>query len=142
MAARASVGTGQGVAVRLHGDGGFIGVVCAVVGLLLKEFGGVGDLVGDCVCTSGVADRGFGELAYGVSTGTFDKDGLDACSVMGVVVGVLVSDSLDGRKKFKSVVFAGLELDVGQQDDGELGVINGDAIGMDVGNIGQEKLHV
>ena len=111
---RASVGTSRGVTVKLHGGGGFIGVVGVAVGLLLEEFGEVGDLVRDGVCAAGVAGRGFGELAYCVGTGTFDKDGLDACGVMGVVVGVLASDGLDGRTKFASIVLAGCEFNVGQ----------------------------
>jgi hypothetical protein len=138
----ALVDTSGGVAVGLHGCSGFIGVVGVVVGLLLEEFDQVGNLVGDGVGTARVSGWCFGEFAYGIGTCTFYKVGLDACGVMGVVVGVLVSDSLDGRTKFKSVVFAGRELDVGQQDDGKFGVIDGDAVGMDAGNIGREKLHV
>ena len=53
---------------------------------------------------------------YGIGTGTFDKDGLDACGVMVVVVGVLVLNGLNGGMKFMSVVFTGHELHVGQQD--------------------------
>ena len=45
--AGALVGIGRGVAVGLHSYGGFIEVIGVTVGLLLEEFGKVGDLVGD-----------------------------------------------------------------------------------------------
>ena len=102
-----SVGISGGVAVKLHGCGGFIEVIGVTVGLFLEEFGEVGDLVGDSVGAAGVLGRCFGEFAYGIGPGTFDKDGLDACGIMGVVVGVLALYGLDGRTKFASVVFAG-----------------------------------
>jgi hypothetical protein len=113
-------------------------------GLFLEEFGEIGDLVRDSMGAAGVLGRCFGKFAYGISPGTFNKDGLDACGIMCVVVvvGILASDGLDGGMKFASVVFAGCEFDVGQQDDGELRVIYGDAVGMDAGNLGLEKLYV
>ena len=108
--AEAFFGTGGSVAVRLHSCGGFIRVIELAVGLFLEEFGEVGDLFGDGVGTARVLGRDFGELMYGVGTGTFDKYGLDACGIMVVVVEVLASNGMDVGTKFASVVFAGREL--------------------------------
>ena len=52
------------------------------IGLLLEEFGEVGNLVGDGVGTVGVLGWGFDELAYSIGMNTLNKDGLDACSVL------------------------------------------------------------
>jgi hypothetical protein len=41
--------------------------------------------------------------------------------------------------KFVSIVFAGREFDVGQQDDGELRVIYGDAVGMDAATLARRS---
>ena len=108
----------------------------------MEEFGEIGDLVRDGMGAAGVLGRCFGEFAYDVGPGTFNKDGLDACGIMCVVVGILALDGLDGGMKFASVVFAGCEFDVGQQDDGELRVVYGDAVGMDADDLGRKKIQV
>ena len=82
--------------------------------MFLEEFGEVGDLVGYCVCAAWVAGGCFVEFLYSIGAHTFNEDGLDACGCVGVVVGVLASDGLDGGTEFASVVLVGCKFDVGQ----------------------------
>eukprot|EP00804_Cyclotella_cryptica_P006740 CCRYP_015699-RA/>CCRYP_015699-RA protein AED:0.48 eAED:0.59 QI:0/0/0/0.33/0/0.66/3/0/297 len=69
--------------------------------------------------------------SHQVARRTLHEDGLDACGA-----GYLTLDGLDGGTKLVAAVFAGSKLDVGQWDDCQFSVVNGDALGGDAGNSG------
>ena len=61
---------------------------------------------------------------------------------MAKVVDVLAPDGLEGWAEFAAPVFAGGEVDVGEKNDGELGVVDGDPTGLHVSCFVTEELHI
>ncbi len=61
---------------------------------------------------------------------------------MGVVVGVDRTDGQECQTEILPPSFAGCKLYVGKEDEAELGVVNHDALGMHVGNLGMEEFNV
>ena len=61
---------------------------------------------------------------------------------MGVVVGIGAADGLEGQMKFLPPCFAGCKLYVGKEDEGKLGVVDHDAVGMHASDFGTEEFNV
>ena len=108
-----------------------VGVDC----LLLKEVSEERDLVMDCVGKA-LGSWSIGEFVDTVGTSQFGKDHGDAGVVVGMVVCEAAPDGLEGRVEFTTPVFTGGYVDVGEEDEGELGRVNGDAVGMHAPGLG------
>ena len=121
--------------VRMHGGCVFGGICIKVDCLLLKEVSEKRDLVVDCVGKA-LGSWSISEFANTLGTSQFDEDCGDAGIVVGVVVHEAAPDGLEGRAKFMTPVFTGSYIDVGEEDEGELGRVNVDAIGMHAPGLG------
>ena len=115
--------TCRGFTVGLGSVGG--PVVVVIDGLLLEKGGEVGDLVG-----------------HAIGASKFAEDGGDTATGVGVVVGIGEAHGLKGRTEFSSPGFTGCELYVGKEDECELCVVDGNAVGVHAGDFGTEKFDV
>eukprot|EP00804_Cyclotella_cryptica_P019055 CCRYP_014459-RA/>CCRYP_014459-RA protein AED:0.69 eAED:0.20 QI:0/0/0/0.5/1/1/2/0/510 len=119
---------GGSIAVGLHGRGSLSAFRIGSVVLLLEELGEQGDLIGDGVGGAGGC-RGIVELAYAVGASELLQDGSNGGGVVGMVVGELAPDGLEGWAEFASPVMAACDVNVGEEDKSKLGVVGGDAVG-------------
>ena len=135
MAAYMGEFIGGRIGVKMH-SGCVLGGVCVRVDcLLLKEVSEERDLVMDCVGKA-LGSWSIGEFVDTVGTSQFGKDHGDAGVVVGMVVCEAAPDGLEGRVEFTTPVFTGGYVDVGEEDEGELGRVNGDAVGMHAPGLG------
>jgi hypothetical protein len=137
MAASMGGFIGDRIGVRMHGGCIFGGVCIGVDCLLLKEVSEERDLVVDCV-RKALGSWSIGEFADTIGTSQFGEDRGDAVVVMGVVVHEAAPDGLEGRAEFMTPVFTGSYINVGEEDEGELGRVDVDAVGMHVPGLGPQ----
>ena len=95
----------------------------------MEKLGEQGDLVHDGTGQA-TGGRCVGELPDPFGTGKFFEDVGDAGGSVGIVVGLIAPDALESWVEFAAPVFTIGEVDVGQEDESELGVVDGDAVGL------------
>jgi hypothetical protein len=87
-----------------------------------------GDLVGYGVGGAGWC-WGVVEIAHAIGASKFFEDGGNGGGVVCVIVCILAADGLKGGTEFVAPIVSGCDVDVGKKDKGQLGVIDGDAVG-------------
>jgi hypothetical protein len=98
-------------------------------------------LVSDSI-GSAAGCRGIVELPNTIGAGKFMGHVGNAGGVMDVIVCILTVDCLKRWMKFASPFFAGGKINVGKEHKSELGVIDGDPVGVHAPCFRAKKLHV
>ena len=98
-------------------------------------------MVGDNIGGAGWC-WGLVEFTQAVGASKFFEDGGNGGGVVCVIVCILPADGLEGGAEFAAPIFAGRDVDVGEKDEGKLGVIYSDSVGGHPAGFGMEKFHV